>query len=299
MMPDKIKTAIIGVGRWGRNIARELSAVSSLVAFVSEETTEEELKSAHNLPLRRLTADQVFLDSTIAAVAIATPIPLLSSFAQAALETGKHVFVEKPLAETSAQARSLADMAAARGLLLATGYVFLYHPAYAELKRRLDIARIRKVILQWDKFGTFAESIEQTLLTHHLALALHLLGQPMSGTIRRGAGERTHCDAIEARLTYENFEAISRIDRVSARSHHSIEIEMTDGAILVWDDTALYYAASRRIKPEVIYQSKQTALGIEISDFVSTASGKVRPLPTSGEFAAKVLAVGEMLKPVK
>jgi predicted dehydrogenase len=51
--------------------------------------------------------EEMLRDPSIAAVAIATPIPLLAGFAQAALQAGKHVFVEKPLAETAAQAGPL------------------------------------------------------------------------------------------------------------------------------------------------------------------------------------------------
>src|SRR4051812_49257321 len=127
-MREDIKTAIIGVGPWGRNIARELDGVSSLAGFVSRKTSQQEFNAACGLNLPRLTMDQVLGDPAIVAIAIATPIPLLAGFARAALEAGKHVFVEKPLAETAVQARSVADRAVSRGLILITGYVFLFHP---------------------------------------------------------------------------------------------------------------------------------------------------------------------------
>ena len=298
-MREDIRTAIIGVGAWGRHTARELDAASRLTGFVSRKTSQQEFHAAHGRNLQRLTIEEVLLDPAIVAVAIATPISLLAGFARAALEAGKHVLVEKPLAQTAVQAQSVADAAALRGLVLVTGYVFLYHQVCSELGRRLDPSRIRRVTLRWDKFGTFAEPIEQTLLTHHLALALHLFGEPRSGTLRKGPGTRTQCDCIEARLDYGDFEAISLIDRTATQRRHDIEIEMTDGSRLIWDDMYLYRVRSEGALREIIYHAKQTPLGIEVSSFVAAVSGKRRALPSAGDFAARVLAVGEMLEPIR
>jgi len=298
-MRQDIKTAIIGVGLWGRNIARELDGGSSLAGFVSSKTSQQEFHAAHGLNLPRLTIDEVLLDPTIVAVAIATPIPLLAGFARAALEAGKHVFVEKPIAETAVEAQSIADAAGSRGLVLVTGYVFLYHPVCGELRRRLDPSTVRRVTLHWDKFGTFAEPIEQTLLTHHLAIALHLFGDPHSGTMKKGPGTRTPCDSIEARFDYGNFEAISLINRTAERQRHEIEIELTDGSCLIWDDMHLFCVRSGGVSREVTYQAEQAPLAIEISSFVAAATGKQAALPSAGDFGARVLALGERLRPVK
>src|SRR5205085_5101196 len=126
---------------------------------------------SENLPaIRRTTVDRIIGDHTIQAIAIVTPISLLSTLAHAALSAGKHTFVEKPLAQSSESADLLADLARRRGLILSAGYVFLYHPVYVELKRRVKLQSIRTIKLEWRKFGTFAEPIEQSLLIHHLSL---------------------------------------------------------------------------------------------------------------------------------
>ena len=299
-MSRDLRTAIVGVGAWGRNVARELSAASSLAAFVSSKTSEEELLAADSsLNVPRRTWDQVLRDPDIAAIAIATPISLLSGFARAALEAGKHVLAEKPLSESATDARVLAGLAASRALVLATGYVFVYHPICTELERRLASARVSAVDLRWSKFGTFSEPIEQTLLTHHLALAVHLFGNPLAGTIRKGSGVKSACDSIEVRLDYETFDVVSRIDRASPQRSHRMEFEMTDGSRLVWEDDSLYQTQTNESAPEIVYRSTQSALEIEVSNFVAAASGKRSSLPTSGEFAAKVLAIGEMLRLIK
>ena len=103
------------------------------------------------------------------------------------------------MAQSSTEASRLADAAAARGLTLAAGYVFVYHPVYREMKRRIGVQAVRRMTLRWEKFGTFTDAIEQSLLCHHLALALDWLGEPKGGAIQRGPGVESACDRIEAR----------------------------------------------------------------------------------------------------
>src|SRR4051794_19206146 len=117
-MPHKVRSAIIGLGNWGKKVARELNAASDLVAFASKTPSSSELWLSEHLPaVRRTTVERLMEDHTIDAIAIVTPIPLLSEFAHAALSAGKHTFVEKPLAQSSDSADLLTDLASRRGLI--------------------------------------------------------------------------------------------------------------------------------------------------------------------------------------
>src|SRR6185503_3635874 len=274
-MPHKIRSAIIGLGHWGKNVARELNAASDLVAFASRTSSGHEAWLSEHLPaVRRTTLDEIMSDPAIQAIAIVTPIPLLSTFADAALRAGKHAFVERPLAQASETADLLADLARQRGLVLSAGYVFLYHPVYIELKRRVKLQSIRSIKLEWRKFGTFAEPIEQSLLTHHLSLMLDLLGEPTSGRIDHGAGVYTTCDIIETQLEYPTLNAVSLIDRsTSLPSAHRMTLEMDDGRSLVWEGHLLSSTDDKNAKPVVVYDNKHPALTAEIAGFVDAAAG--------------------------
>lgn len=299
-MPHKVRTGIIGLGNWGKKVARELNAASDLVAFASRTPSGGELWLSEHLPaVRRTTVDRILDDPTIRAIAIVTPIPLLSTFAHDALSAGKHTFVEKPLAESSETADLLAELARRRGLILSTGYVFLYHPVYMELKRRVKLQSIRSIKLEWRKFGTFAEPIEQSLLTHHLSLILDLLGEPTSGRISYGPGVYTRCDIIKTHLSYPTLNATSFIDRTSPQSAHRMTLEMDDGRSLVWEDNLLSSIDDKSVKPKVMYDDKRPALTAEITGFVNAAAGGDPGLPTAGSFAAKVLRLLERLGEVK
>ncbi len=78
-MPHKVRSGIIGLGNWGKNVARELNAASDLVAFASKTSSGHEAWLSEHLPaVRRTTVDRIFDDRTLQAIAIVTPIPLLS-----------------------------------------------------------------------------------------------------------------------------------------------------------------------------------------------------------------------------
>jgi predicted dehydrogenase len=299
-MPHKVRTGIIGLGNWGKNVARELNAASDLVAFASKAPEGHEVWLSEHLPaVRRTTVDRIMDDPTIQAIAIVTPIHLLSEFAHAALSADKHTFVEKPLAQSSETADLLAELARRRGLILSVGYVFLYHPVYMELKRRVKLQSVRTIKLEWRKFGTFAEPIEQSLLTHHLSLMLDLLGEPTSGRISYGQGVYSKCDTIETHLGYPTLDATSFIDRTSPQSAHRMTLEMDDGRSLVWEGNLLSSIDNKSKNPIVLHDDKRPALTAEITGFLNAAAGDDPGLPTAGSFAAKVLRLLERLREVK
>ncbi len=292
MMNRGIRTSIVGVGAWGKNVARELSAVSDLAGYVSARPDRLGW-------LPRLSIDEILSDPTIKAVAVVTPIALLSQFARLALNAEKHVFVEKPLARTAAEAQVLAEAAQMRHLILATGYQFVYHPVYTELKRRLDRESVRRVTLEWRKFGTFVDTIEHVLLTHHLAIALDLLGEPLSGTIRRNAAIKTACDKVETTLLYRNCEVRSLIDRHANERSHIIQVELLNGSSFIWDGNHLLLRRATGGVVETLYEAQGTSLAVELSSFIGAISGNRMLLSTAGNFGARVLSIYEMLAAIK
>jgi len=299
-MPDKIRTGIVGLGNWGKNVARELNAASELVAFASKSGSGHESWLSEHLPaVRRTTLDTMLNDQTIQAIAIVTPIPFLSDLAHAALIADKHTFVEKPLAQSSETADLLADLAKRRGRVLSAGYVFLYHPVYMELKRRVKLLSIRAIKLEWRKFGTFAEPIEQSLLTHHLSLMLDLLGEPMSGAISYGSGTYSRCDTIETHLRYATLTVTSVIERTSPHNTHRIALQMDDGSSLVWEGNLLFSIDDKGGKPIIVYDDKRQPLTAEIAGFVQAVGRGSLELPNSGSFAARVLRLLERIREVK
>ncbi len=282
MEPKRSKTAIIGVGKWGKNVARELAVASDLVYYASKE-------SAADIGAQRATIEEICADPAIEGVAIATPISTHAAIARQVLKAGKHVLCEKPVAETSAEAHDLAQLARDQKRTLMTGYVFLYHPVYQQLKEIARTSTVKRVECVWKKYGTFTEPIELNLLTHHIAFACDLFGVAEAGSItKREAGESA-CDRIEMHLTYRLSEFFSHIDRLSEEKSHTMTITLENGATLTWNDTMLEREGA------VLFESAESSLTREIRAFLDAIEGKSVP-QTMGDFGAQVLEIHELLR---
>ncbi|HEU4865490.1 MAG TPA: Gfo/Idh/MocA family oxidoreductase [Actinomycetota bacterium] len=126
-----IRVAVVGLGYWGPNLVRNLHEVEAAEpALVCDLRPEALATIQRRYPAVRTTTDfdEVLADDTIDAVAIATPVSSHFELAARALESGKHVFVEKPLTASSDEAIELIELADHHGLVLMPGHTFLYSP---------------------------------------------------------------------------------------------------------------------------------------------------------------------------
>ncbi len=125
--------AVIGCGAWGRNHVRTFASLGALAAVADADAgVARTAAEATGVPARTL--DEVLADGAVAAVAIAAPDALHAAIAARALEAGKHVLVEKPMAMTPAEAEGLATAAAQRGRVLMVGHILRYHAAFRRLE---------------------------------------------------------------------------------------------------------------------------------------------------------------------
>jgi predicted dehydrogenase len=123
--------AIVGLGYWGPNLVRNLHELPDAELVTVCDLRADALESLkRRYPAVKVTQDydEIVDDPTIDAVVIATPVSTHHALGAAALTAGKHVFIEKPLAASSAEAEDLIDLADQRGLVLMPGHTFLYSP---------------------------------------------------------------------------------------------------------------------------------------------------------------------------
>lgn len=294
MIENQVKTAMVGLGRWGKNVAREMSEQSDLVGYVVREGSENRDWATTTYPRAlALTLDELVGRNDIEAIAVATPFKTHYAIVRALLESGKHVLCEKPLAENSREATELAKIADTHGVTLTTGYVFLYHPVYQELKKMLRDEHIVRIAMEWEKYGTFGEPIEFSLLTHHLALAFDMAGMPTNAESKRGEGKESACDILDTELRYDAFSIHSHINRISTEKRHSITVETQEGNTYTWNDTKL---TKRSVgNDEILFESTQTSLNAEVRAFLQYSQGGTAPV-SAGSFGADVLRIHEMFK---
>jgi predicted dehydrogenase len=138
---NTLRIGVIGLGYWGRNLVRNLVELEGIeIAYLCD--LRPEILDRASRRYRGITCstdvDTVLRDRSVAAVAIATPVESHYSLALAALEQDKHLFVEKPLAKSSEQARRLIEESSKRNLVLMPGHTFLYSPSVVAIKRLID-----------------------------------------------------------------------------------------------------------------------------------------------------------------
>ncbi len=135
-----MRMGLIGFGYWGEKLARCFSAAQVDVAFLAETAPERREKALRRFQSARITADwlELLRDSAIDAVAIATPADTHHDIAKAALEAGKHVWIEKPVAETARQARALVALAERQERVLFIDHTFIHSDSVRLMKRRIS-----------------------------------------------------------------------------------------------------------------------------------------------------------------
>lgn len=156
-----VQVAVIGLGYWGPNLVRNLhelpGAEVAVVCDARPDAVERIRLRYPAIPGVTCLADVLARDD-IEAVAIATPVATHYEFARAALEAGKHVFIEKPLASSYDEAIALGQLASERELVLMPGHTFLYSP---------PVNLIRELITRGDLGSIYSISMSRVNLGQH------------------------------------------------------------------------------------------------------------------------------------
>jgi len=179
-----VRVGVIGGGYWGPKLARNFAELpeTDLVA-VAELDPERRAQLAGRFPSARIVVDdRGLLEQDLEAVAIATPPSSHCDLALAALDAGKHVLVEKPIACSVAEADRLIAAADGAGRVLMVGHTFAYHPAVEVLQGLVDageLGRLYYIDAARLNLGIFQPDINVLwdLAPHDLSILLGLLGQ--------------------------------------------------------------------------------------------------------------------------
>ena len=182
---EPVRVAVVGLGYWGPNLVRnlhELAAAEVVAVCDLSEYALAMLRTRYPTVSATQRLEDVLADPSIEAVAIATPVSTHAQIAQAALTAGKHVFVEKPLALSSAEAERLALLAAEFGLVLMPGHTFLYSPPVSkirELIRSGELGEIYFISTSRVNLGLHQAdvSVAWDLAPHDLSILYHWLGE--------------------------------------------------------------------------------------------------------------------------
>lgn len=191
----RIRIGLVGYGYWGPNLSRNFHQLPEawLVACADPDHARRE-EAARLYPLQQVAADyhELLSNPTLDALVVATPARSHFEIARAALQAGKHVLVEKPLAMTSAEARELIEIARRANRVLMVGHTFEFNPAVIRIKELLNESALGELFYIYSNrvnLGRVQRDINAlwSIAPHDVSILLYLLGAlPLTVSARGG-----------------------------------------------------------------------------------------------------------------
>jgi UDP-2-acetamido-3-amino-2,3-dideoxy-glucuronate N-acetyltransferase len=207
---NRPRIAAVGVGYWGKNIARNFYDLGVLEVLCDAESSLEQTCKKQYQGVR-FCSDyrEVLSDASIEAVALATPAVTHYEMAMMALEAGKDVLVEKPLAIDVGQGEDLLKLAQDKGRILMVGHILRYHPAILSLQKLIQDGALGKINylysnrLNIGKIRT-EENILWSFAPHDISVMLALLNEMPSRVTCQG-GAYLNNDITDVTLSHFEF----------------------------------------------------------------------------------------------
>ncbi len=310
------RVAVIGAGQWGANLVRTFSDLKALAAIVEvHPLIRSSVRAAYpDVPLYE--SYQSVLASEIPAVVIATPAATHFPIARDALLAGKDVFVEKPIALSSAEANELHRLAVEQERILMVGHLLLYQPAVQWIKSYIDskaLGKLYSLHQQRAKLGRVrsVENVLWSLGVHDIAVLLYLVGEPI-GQIQVN-GQR----ALQQHIEDDIYLHMSFASGVQAHLHTSwLWPEQERRLILVGSRGMLVYEelgqtvtlhrkgihddlSSYNDGSEVLFHGTAQPLQEECEHFLACISSRQPPLAGGENGIAVVRVIEECMQLLK
>jgi len=240
-----MKFGVIGYGYWGPNIVRNLMSLEgSQVIAIAEIGAHARARAQKAYPGVKVTSDasELIHSSEIDAIAVISPVWTHYELTKAALENGKHVFVEKPFTSTSAQGEELIDLAARKGLKIMVDHTFLFTGAVRKIKELLDAGALGN-LYYYDStrvnLGLFQHDVNVLwdLAPHDLSIMDYLIKGDPEGIVATGQGHLNGHEDVAYMTLYFPEKVIAHIN-VNWLSPVKVRTTLIGGEkrMLVWND---------------------------------------------------------------
>src|SRR6266404_2963952 len=296
----KLRVGVVGVGHIGGNHARIYSELPN-AEFVAIRDTDpvRSAENARKFGVQSATSLDEFA-GLIDAASVATPTSSHFSIAQDLLARGKHLLIEKPITENTAEARELAQLAAARGLVLQVGHVERFNPVLSALEQRLTHPRF----IEAHRLSPYPNrstdiGVVLDLMIHDLEIILHLVRSPIESIDAVRVLSRAE-DIANARLRFASG-CIANItsSRISPERMRKIRVFQED-AYLSLDYQSqsgeIYRREGREIRREPVAIEKEEPLRQQLASFVECAITGGEPKVSGSHGAAALELAVEITK---
>ena len=222
------------------------------------------------------TYEDILQDSTIKAIIVSTPIDTHFKIAEAALDSKKHVFLEKPATGSSDKLNILIEKANKNNLVFQVGYEFVFSENLKKIKKRLEEKTIRAISFKWYKWGSFKAHPVINLLVHQISI-LKFLGV---NDIKIQKYEQSKIEEFPHKIYIEaissNIPISFDIDISSEVKEHTISIETT-ADIFIWKDEG------------------ENLIEQEMLSFISSINHETTETFPDGKFAKEILEIIETI----
>jgi predicted dehydrogenase len=193
--PAPVGVAVVGCGYWGPNLIRNFSTCpASSVVALCDQNPQTLAKAGTLCPSARRTQEfaDLLADPTVEAVAVATPVASHAALATRALEAGKHVLIEKPLATSAREAEELVRLAERLGRTLMVDHTFIYSPPVRKIRELIDTGELGDIYYLDSvriNLGLFQNDVNVLwdLAPHDLSIVDYLLGRLPRSVAATGA----------------------------------------------------------------------------------------------------------------
>jgi predicted dehydrogenase len=240
-----VKFGVIGYGYWGPNVVRNLQGIAGAELVSVCDQSSASRKRAHKAyPSIYVSADatEVITSAEVDAVAIVTPVWTHFELAKAALENGKHIFVEKPFTSNLAQAEQLIDLAQHKSLKIMVDHTFLFTGAVKKIKQLLQENSLGK-LYYYDStrvnLGLFQHDINVVwdLAPHDLSIMDYLIERTPEALVATG---QRHLNGFEDVAFITLYFPDSIIAHVNVNWLSPVKVRTTliggEKKMLVWND---------------------------------------------------------------
>jgi predicted dehydrogenase len=293
-----IRVGVVGLGYFGAHHARHYAANPSahLVAVVDTDASRAfAMGMAYGA---ESLSDHRALIGRVDAVSIAAPTSYHHTIARDLIEAGIHVFVEKPIAATVADAADLVARADKAGVALQVGHIERFSPAYQALAKRVRALRNISCVRHAPWKGRAADvDVVLDLMIHDIDLALALAKAPVISVEAAGAPVVTgESDVVGARLTFDNGVAATlSASRVAAAGERSLTVSETGRRLRADLSAQTLTVTPESGKPEPHTLAPADNLAAEIAAFLESAATGARPM-VDGRAGLEALKVAEMIR---
>ena len=240
-----IRIGVVGYGYWGPNIARNFHTASDArVTVVCDKRADSLTRAKQAFPDVEVTSDisRVLTSPDVDAVAVVTPVWTHFDLAKAALENGKHVFVEKPFTSTAEQAEELVDLGSKKNLRIMVDHTFLFTGAVKKIRQLIDGDELGK-LYYYDStrvnLGLFQHDVNVIwdLAPHDLSIMDYLIRDEPKAIIATGESHlNTHEDLAYITVYFES----NMIAHINVNWLSPVKVRTTliggEKKMVVWND---------------------------------------------------------------